>query len=125
MAATHGSQRGQTSDFLMGPNNRPKLKPADIELILQSKEPNQVLAAKFGVTRQAISLVRNGKSYTYIVPDLPRIPVRMKNSVRNVITCQDCTEWNGQECFFGFPEAIDEPNYAADCSLFRRNPDSP
>jgi hypothetical protein len=111
----------------MARTNQPKLTPADVLIILQSKEPNQVLAEQFGVTRQAISLVRNGKSYTHVAPDLPRIPVRLKGSRidRNLITCSSCIEWDGQECYYGFPEAIDEPTFATECSLFRRNSEHP
>ena len=108
----------------MARTNSHKLTPADVLVILQSKEPNHVLAEQLGVTRQAISLVRNGKSYTDVAPDLPRIPVRLKGSRidRNLTTCKSCAEWNGRECYYGFPEAIDEPTYATECSLFKRNP---
>ncbi len=109
----------------MARTNNHKLTPADVLIILQSKEPNHVLAEQLGVTRQAISLVRNGKSYTHVAPDLPRIPVRLKGSRidRNLITCSSCIEWDGQECYYGFPEAIEEPTYATECSLFKRNTD--
>jgi hypothetical protein len=111
----------------MSRTNQAKLTPADVLYILQSKEPNHVLAEQLGVTRQAISLVRNGKSYIHVAPELPRIPVRLKGSRadRNLTTCKNCIEWDGQECYFGFPEAIDEPTYATDCSLFRRNQHDP
>lgn len=111
----------------MARTNSHKLTPADVLVILQSKEPNHVLAKQFGVTRQAISLVRNGKTYTYVAPHLQRIPVRLKGSQvdRNLTTCKSCVEWDGQECFYGFPEAIEEPTYATDCSLFKRNPSGP
>lgn len=108
----------------MARTKQTKLTPADVVFILQSKEPNQILAVQFNVTRQAISLVRNGKSHLDIAPEIPRIPVRLKGSQiprKNAVHCRNCVEWNGEECYFGFPEAINEPTFANECSLYTGN----
>lgn len=114
----------------MARTSKLKLAPADVVYILQSTESNQSLAKQFCVTRQAISLIRNGKAWTDIAPEIPRIPVRMSNSVRkdyleNAPHCHNCIEYKHGECSYGFPEAIDEPEFAAGCSLYKRNSSSP
>jgi len=103
-----------------------KLTPAAVTHILLSTEPNSVMAAQYGVTRQAISLIRNGKNWTDICPDVPRVPVRVKESVRKDYIqqskhCHNCIEYQHGECAFGFPEAIDEPTFATICDLYQRN----
>ena len=105
-----------------------KLSPADIIYILQSDKDNHTLGQEFCVTRQAISLIRNGKAYKDVAPNIPRIPVRIKNSIpksrlANAKHCHNCIEYRRGECSYGFPEAIDEPEFAAACSLYSRNPD--
>lgn len=107
-----------------------RLTPADVVYILQSSEDNATLGARFNVTRQAISLIRNGKSWTDIAPEIPRIPVRIRNCIpksRLAATkhCHNCIEYQHGECSYGFPEAIDEPEFAAGCTLYKRNPSSP
>lgn len=107
-----------------------KLTPAKVIYILQSTQSNQELAEQLDVTRQAISLIRNGRSWTDIAPEIPRIPVRIKESVRrdyiaSAKLCTNCAEFQHGECSFGFPEAIDEPFFAAACHLYQRNQSSP
>jgi len=99
-----------------------KLSPTDIIYILQSDKDNYTLGQEFGVTRQAISLVRNGKLWTDVAPEIPRIPVRIKNSIpksrlADAKHCHNCTEYRRGECSYGFPEAIDEPEFASACYL--------
>jgi len=107
-----------------------KLTAQDVLFILESTESNQALGQRFGVSRQAISLIRNGKTWTDIAPEIPRIPVRLVNNVRKdypaaFVDCRNCVEYVHGECSFGFPEAIDEPEFAAACQLFKRNQDHP
>lgn len=107
-----------------------KLTPADVVYILQSCEDNATLGQRFNVTRQAISLIRNGKSWSDIAPEIPRIPIRIKNSVPKARLaaaqhCHNCIEYQHGECSYGFPEAIDEPEFAAGCTLYKRNPNYP
>jgi len=104
-----------------------KLTPADVVYILQSSEDNATLGQRFNVTRQAISLIRNGKNWTDISPELPRVPIRVKESIRKDYIkqtqhCFNCFEYQQGECAFGFPEAIDEPTFAAICDLYKRDP---
>jgi hypothetical protein len=104
------------------------LTPADVIYVLQSSEDNSTLAEKYNVTRQAISSIRNGRTWKDVAPEIPRIPVRIKNTVpkaRLVAAkhCHNCIEYQRSECSYGFPEAIDEPEFAAACSLYKRNPD--
>lgn len=106
------------------------LTPADVIYVLQSSEDNSTLAERFNVTRQAISSIRNNRTWKDIAPEIPRIPVRLKNTVpkaRLVAAkhCHNCIEYQRGECSYGFPEAIDEPEFAAACSLYSRNPNDP
>lgn len=106
------------------------LTESNVVEILQSTENNTQLAIRFGVSRQAISQIRNGTNWTKVAPELPRIPVRVKESVRKDYlarrpNCHNCLEWNGHECSYGFPEAIDEPFFAIGCDLYRRNQVNP
>jgi len=106
--------------------NNTKLTPADVVYILQSTDNNSTLAAQFNVTRQAISLIRNGKAWTEVAPEIPRVPIRVKESVRpeyikKIKHCSNCLEFKHGECSYGFPEAIDEPSFAAICDLYRGN----
>ena len=110
----------------MARKNNTKLTPADVVYILQSTENNSALAAQFSVTRQAISLIRNGKAWTEIAPEIPRVPIRVADSVRKDYLakakhCSKCAEFQHGECSYGFPEAIDEPSFAAICDLYRGN----
>ena len=103
-----------------------KLTPADVVYIIQSTENNSTLAAQFNVTRQAISLIRNGKSWTDIAPEIPRIPIRIADTVRKDYLakakhCSKCVEFKRGECSYGFPEAIDEPSFAAICDFYSGN----
>ena len=107
-----------------------KLTRQDIIEILLSDQYNDVLAERFAVTRQFISSIRNGITWKKVAPDIPRIPVRIKESVRRDFidkkpNCQNCAEWNGSECSYGFPEAIDEPYFAVGCDLYKRNQGNP
>jgi hypothetical protein len=107
-----------------------KLTPADVVYIIQSTENNSTLAAQFNVTRQAISLIRNGKAWTDIAPEIPRVPIRVKESIRreyiaNANHCTNCVEFKHGKCSYGFPEAIDEPTFAAICDFYSRNTADP
>jgi len=110
----------------MGRISNTKLTPADVVYILQSKDNNSVLAAQFNVTRQAISLIRNGKAWTDVAPEIPRIPIRVSENVRKDYLqkakhCTNCVEFKNDQCSYGFPEAIDEPSFAALCDFYSRN----
>jgi hypothetical protein len=114
----------------MARTNKLKLSPADVIYILESTESNITLAAQFNVTRQAISLIRNGRSWTDIAPEIPRVPIREKQSISHDYLekakhCHNCIEYQHGECSYGFPEAIDEPEFAAACSLYRSNSSNP
>lgn len=107
-----------------------KLTKQDIIEILLSDQYNDVLAERFAVTRQCISSIRNGITWKNVAPEIPRIPVRVKESVRRDFidkkpNCQNCAEWNGSECSYGFPEAIDEPYFAVGCDFYKRNQGNP
>jgi hypothetical protein len=106
--------------------NSTKLTPADVVYILQSLDGNSTLAAQFNVTRQAISLIRNGKAWTEVAPEIPRVPIRVADTVRKDYLakakhCSKCAEFKHGECSYGFPEAIDEPSFATICDLYRGN----
>lgn len=110
----------------MARKNNTKLTPADVVYILQSTDNNSALAGQFNVTRQAISLIRNGKNWTEVAPEIPRVPIRVADTVRKDYLakakhCSKCAEFQHGECSYGFPEAIDEPSFAVICDLYRGN----
>ena len=126
MADSYQAFRSQAADNQMTQGSV-RLTPADIIYILQSTTPNQALAKELGVTRQAISNIRNGKAWANVAPQIPRIPIRERQTVRpdylkKTRHCTNCTEWRHGECSFGFPEAIDEPTFAVGCDLYKRDP---
>jgi hypothetical protein len=103
-----------------------RLGLSEVVYILQSTSTNQQLAEELNVTRQSISLVRNGKSWRNIAPEIPRIPVRAAQTVRhdylkNAKLCTNCVEYTNKGCSYGFPEAVNEPYFAAACHLYSRN----
>jgi hypothetical protein len=100
--------------------NQPLLTEADVRFILESREGHQALARRFGRTREAIRLVRTGRLYRYLAPDVPRWEPGTAGA-----SCYRCRHWEGVgeagSCGFGFPDPIEEgPTFARDCSSFER-----
>ena len=75
--------------------------------VLTSSLSGADLARKYGKTRQAINLVRLGKSHVGVLPELPRPK-----------SCRKCIHWLRDSCGYGFPESIDE-SFATYCNVYQ------
>lgn len=84
--------------------------------VMLSDKSSASLAEKYGITRQAIDLVRTGQTYVEIYKRLERKGRRLRGQGR--LVCEQCVHWRGESgCDFGFPDAGGD--FATDCSLFR------
>lgn len=84
-----------------------RLKPENVAYIRDSVESNGDLARRFGVSPRTIISARRGE--TYKDRGIP--------SSSDQLHCRNCAHWSGG-CSLGFPEACEDPNFAAECSLF-------
>lgn len=85
--------------------------------VMLSDKSSAALAAKYGVTRQAIDKVRTGKTYTEVYKRLESKGRRLRSKGRFV--CEQCVHWHAERgCDFDFPDAGGD--FATDCSLFRQ-----
>jgi len=85
--------------------------------VMLSEKSSATLAEKYGVTRQAIDLVRHGKTYCEVYKKLQQKGRKLRTGGRYV--CEQCVHWRGDSrCDFGFPDAGGD--FATDCSLFRQ-----
>lgn len=84
-----------------------RLKPEHISYIRSSSESNYALAQRFGVSRRTIISAKRGE--TYKKAQVPASPTQLH--------CCNCRHW-GNGCDLGFPEAIEDPGFAVECSLF-------
>jgi hypothetical protein len=85
-----------------------RLKPHHVAYIRDSDESSNSLARRFNVSQRTIISVRRGETYRDLLDavvdaDKPH--------------CCTCQHWC-RGCGLGFPEAIEDPFFAADCSLF-------
>lgn len=84
-----------------------RLKPENVAYIRDSSESSYILAKRFGVSRRTIIAARRGETYKdHGVP-----------SSINDLHCRNCKHWSNG-CALGFPEAEEDPGFAAECSLF-------
>jgi transposase-like protein len=90
-----------------------RLSSDDARTIVLSPEPQRVLAARYGVTRQSISLIQNGLMYKNIYEEI--YPPR----TGPMIYCTSCRHWGRNRCGFGFPDAGD--TFATECSVYMSN----
>ena len=84
-----------------------RLKPENIAYIRQSDESNASLARRFNVSRRTIISAKRGE--TYKDQDAPTSAAQSH--------CHNCKHWSAA-CDLGFPEAIEDPLFAAECSLY-------
>lgn len=85
--------------------------------VMLSSESSTVLAAKYGMTRQSIDLVRTGKTYSDVYRKLQQKGERLWPLER--LLCEQCVHWRSDRgCDFDFPDAGGD--FATDCSLFRQ-----
>ena len=84
-----------------------RLKPENVTYIRDSVESNHTLAKRFGVSRRTIISARRGETYKD----------RGTPSSTDQLHCCNCKHW-GNGCGLGFPEAEEDPVFAAECTLF-------
>jgi hypothetical protein len=100
---------------------RPRVKPLFVQrsltlekvhaILTDRRHTDAELAAQMGVSRQAVSQVRLGRSWSNVYPELPRRG--------DWISCVNCKHWRHDECDLGFPDPIEEgPAFASDCDLY-------
>jgi hypothetical protein len=70
------------------------------------------LAAQFSVRRQTINQIVTGRTWRLVGGPI---------STRH---CFSCAHYEAGRCAFGFPEAIEEPSFAGECSLFEASQSS-
>lgn len=91
-----------------------RLNPEHIAYIRDSVESNYALAKRFGVSHRTIISARRGETYKDL--GMP--------SSSNQLHCRNCRHWSSG-CSLGFPEAIEDPAFAAECTLFSGSQSSP
>lgn len=93
-----------------------RLSREDARAIIQSDLPQRNLAAIYGITRQAISLIQTGRMYKDVYWEVH--PPR----TGKMVYCTSCKEWQKDACSFGFPEAGGD--FATECVLFDAQPEA-
>jgi hypothetical protein len=98
-------------------DGRAPLTTDQVRVILEQRDLSlSQLSVMFDRSRQAISNVRTGKSYTDVLPDLERWGVG--EALRS---CLVCHHWRDSECFYGFPDPLEEgPGFARYCDDYQR-----
>jgi hypothetical protein len=86
----------------------------DVLQILESPLSDKKTAAVYDCTRQAIANIRTGKAFGYLYPHIKRRDLKQEHAPK----CTNCSHWNDSTCSFGFPEADEDPAFAAECQLF-------
>lgn len=84
-----------------------RLKPENVAYIRNSTESNAALAKRFNVSPRTIISARRGETYKE----------RGTPSSTDQLHCCNCKQWSNG-CALGFPEAVEDPAFAAECSLF-------
>lgn len=87
----------------------------NIREILESSETHRTLAAKYDCHHNAISLIRRGRSYRNVAPEIPRWT--------KDITCHSCIHWDAKGCTLGHEDPIEEGiRFARFCSCYQVKP---
>jgi hypothetical protein len=86
---------------------------AAVMAIRQSSDSYQLLADRYGCSRELIRQIRVGLIYKDLLPHWFRSPATAGDP-----TCQQCKFWS-DGCSMGFPDVeIEGPRFARDCSVF-------
>lgn len=94
-----------------------RLTEQEAKAVMLSSCSSASLAAKYNMSRQAIDLVRYGKTYKNVYKRLQDKGCFLRSSGR--LHCEQCVHWLGDGgCDFGFPDAGGD--FATDCYLFRQ-----
>lgn len=86
-----------------------RLQPGQVAYVRASVESNGELAKRFGVSKRTIISARRGETYR-------NVGIARPTSAQQD-HCLNCQHWTSG-CDLGFPEAQDDPLFAADCSLY-------
>lgn len=86
-----------------------RLEPGQVAYVRSSAEPVSALAERFGVSKRTIISAQRGETYRDVGIAVPATPEQEH--------CMNCQHW-GAGCDLGFPEAQEDPLFAADCSLY-------
>jgi transcriptional regulator NrdR family protein len=91
-----------------------RLTFAQAKEIMLSDKSTLALAAKYGISHQAVSQVRLGQVYAYIYRQLQEEGHVLASTGGYI--CDQCRHWSGGSCGFDFPEAGGD--FATDCVLY-------
>jgi hypothetical protein len=90
---------------------RPTIPESTIREILTSDDSLSVLAKQVGCHRSLISLIRRGRIYKKVAPELPRWSADH--------TCPRCLHWQNGRCGLDFPDPLTEGiAFARECNSF-------
>lgn len=96
------------------------LSPEQVRHVLLSDETQSSLCRHYGVSRETIRKIRQGRTHIALWPEIPRVATRRA-------ICPDCVHW-GEGCTLGIPESK-EPgvgqHYAQQCVSFIRPGEDP
>lgn len=111
-----GGPEQLSQEPLSSPTARPGIKLTS-EKVVEIREAaaagaaHKVIAERYGVRWQTIAQVVYGDTW----PQAGGPIKQRKKKARQ--TCASCEHFDGR-CSFGFPEAVSEPWFAAECDLF-------
>lgn len=86
-----------------------RLKPEQIAYVRNSGESLSALSKRFNVSTRTILSAKRGETYKGLGNAGPQSKAD--------VNCINCTHW-GSGCTIGFPEALEDPAFAVECSLF-------
>lgn len=89
------------------------LSEAVVVDILTSPEIDAHVAKRYGITRQAVNMIRRGQTYPNVRPDIERRPGR-------ILYCHNCIQWDQGRCLLGFPEAQESIKAATECHAYHK-----
>lgn len=106
----------KTKARVYGPSPTRTLTEEQAAGVMLSSKSSSALAAEYGITRQAIDLIRKGETYANVYTRLQDEGYSLRSS--GSLLCETCVHWrDGKGCDFGFPDAGGD--FATDCYLFR------
>jgi hypothetical protein len=111
-------QAEQLAQEMLAPTAAPKPQKLSAEQVLTIRNAvargmsQSRLAAQFSVRRQTINQIVTGRTWRLVGGPI---------STRH---CSSCAHYEAGRCAFGFPEAIEEPSFAGECSLFEASQSS-
>ena len=78
-----------------------RLTEEQVLYALTSEKTNRQVADELGVTSSTIQCIRTGRTWTHVLPDVPRPGVGAK---RVGPSCRDCVHYLRDACSLDFPE---------------------